>query len=160
MFHDKPREHYHQSFFLWQQSGDAALQVPRCTKCAHLSLSYWQNLREISFNWVFWTYQLANGIQRYDHFRLANPHHCYIIDIIISQSSAVVTHYPSTEAYINPLHQTLSGRHAESDNFSYTVFPHLGPTEKFDIANWSQFHINYEIIFRSEQGTAVNPQYF
>ena len=127
------------------------LQVPRCTKGAHPIQSYWQIQREISFNLVFWTYQLAQGIKRYDHFRLANWHQSYIIDIIISQSAAaIVTHCQRTEASVSHLHQTLWGRNADSGNFYYTIFQDPGPIEKFYTWNCSQFHTDYEIIIRSD----------
>ena len=130
---------------------DMALQVPRCTKGAHPIQSYWQIQREISFNLVFWTYQLAQGIKRYDHFRLANWHQSYIIDIIISQSAAaIVTHCQRTEASVSHLHQTLWGRNADSGNFYYTIFQDPGPIEKFYTWNCSQFHTDYEIIIRSD----------
>ena len=132
-------------------SFNRTLQVPRCTKGAHPIQSYWQIQREISFNLVFWTYQLAQGIKRYDHFRLANWHQSYIIDIIISQSAAaIVTHCQRTEASVSHLHQTLWGRNADSGNFYYTIFQDPGPIEKFYTWNCSQFHTDYEIIIRSD----------
>ena len=132
-------------------SFNRTLQVPRCTKGAHPIQSYWQNQLEISFNLVFWTYQLAQGIKRYDHFRLANWHQSYIIDIIISQSAAaIVTHCQRTEASVSHLHQTLWGRNADSGNFYYTIFQDPGPIEKFYTWNCSQFHTDYEIIIRSD----------
>jgi len=137
----------------WNKRQDQswALQVPRCTKGAHPIQWYWQIQREISFNLVFWTYQLAQGIKRYDHFRLANWHQSYIIDIIISQSAAaIVTHCQRTEASVSHLHQTLWGRNADSGNFYYTIFQDPGPIENFYTWNCSQFHTDYEIIIRSD----------
>ena len=100
---------------------------------------------------MFWTYQLAQGFKRYDHFRLANWHQSYIIDIIISQSAAaIVTHCQRTEASVSHLHQTLWGRNADSGNFYYTIFQDPGPIEKFYTWNCSQFHTDYEIIIRSD----------
>ena len=133
------------------QSPSSPLQVSRCTKGAHPIQSYWQIQHEISINLVFWTYQLAQGFKRYDHFRLANWHQSYIIDIIISQSAAaIVTHCQRTEASVSHLHQTLWGRNADSGNFYYTIFQDPGPIEKFYTWNCSQFHTEYEIIIRSD----------
>ena len=41
---------------------------------------------EISYNFVFLTYQLAQGIKRYEHFRLANTHRRFIINVKIFQT--------------------------------------------------------------------------
>ena len=85
-----------------------ALLVSGCTKGAHPTWIYWPNQQKVPFNMPTSTFKLAQGFKSYEHSRSANPHHHFVIDVIINQSLAGIVRVMSWIEANGSLSPTLS----------------------------------------------------